>query len=150
MFGDHAGKVFQAWTGTNDQVKVDGTGGVGIVARVQQAYSYMGSPATSKQVGMYRPTFVVSDPVSFKSTIRYDFTEDTLTVPAPLPITSGSVWNSGKWNTALWGGGDTVQKQWIQSIGMGVAASLLMVAQGKGEVLWVSTDYSIVGGDGLF
>jgi hypothetical protein len=149
MFGDHTGKVYQAWTGNSDKVKVNGTGGEPILSVIQQAYSYMGSPATQKQVGMYRPTFVVSDPAAFNSTIKYDFKAETPTAPGPLPLTSHSLWNVGKWNTSQWGGGDTVQKQWVQAEGMGVAASLLMVMKTEGEVLWVSTDYSIIAGAGL-
>jgi hypothetical protein len=149
MFGDHAGKVFQGWTGHADNVKLDGTGGTGIVSRVQQAYSYMGAPAVNKQVGMYRPVFVVTSPASFNSTVRYDFKAEGVTVPGPLPLNTNSLWGVGKWNMASWGGGDAVQKRWVQSEGMGVAASLLMVMRTEGEVLWVSTDYSIVGGWGI-
>ena len=150
MFGDHGGKVYQAWTGNADKVKVDGTGGMSIESLVQQAYSYLGAVAVNKQVGMYRPTFVVSDPIAFKSRIRYDFASGSIAAPGPLPTTGTSLWNLGKWNAASWGGGDTVQKQWVQGEGMGVAASLLMVMRTEAEVLWVSTDYSIVGGEGLF
>lgn len=150
FFGSHNGKVYQAWTGNADKVAVDGTGGEGILSVVQQAYSYMGSPATQKQVGMYRPVFVVSDPAAFKSSIKYDFQAETLTAPGPLPIVGSSLWDSGIWDDNLWGGGDTVQKQWIQANGMGVAASLMMVMKTEGEVLWVSTDYSILPGSGLF
>lgn len=149
MFGDHTGTVYQAWTGNQDKVLVDGTGGEGILSVVQQAYSYLGAPATQKQVGMYRPTFVVSDPAAFKSRIQYDFKAGGLTAPGPLPPASNSVWGVGIWNEDLWGGGDTVQKQWIQAEGMGVAASLLMVMKTEGEVLWVATDYSVLPGQGL-
>lgn len=149
MFGSNDGKVYQAWTGNSDKVAVNGTGGQPILTVVQQAYSYMGSPATQKQVGMYRPVFVVSDPAAFKSTIKYDFVAEILTAPGPLPVTGTSVWDVGIWDDDKWGGGDTVQKQWIQASGMGVAASLLMVMKTEGEVLWVSTDYSIVAGAGL-
>jgi hypothetical protein len=149
MFGDHAGNVFQAWTGHSDRVQSNGTGGTAIVSRVQQAYSYMGERATQKQVGMYRPVFVVTDPAAFNSTIRYDFRAELVTTPGPMGVTSSSLWGVGVWNSSLWGGGDTVQKQWVQAEGMGVAASLLMVMRTEGEVLWVATDYSITGGWGL-
>lgn len=149
MFGGHDGKVYQAWTGNSDKVTVDGTGGEPILSIVQQSYSYMGAPATQKQVGMYRPVFIVNDPAAFKSKIKYDFAAEVLTAPGPLPPSTNSVWNSGIWNDALWGGGDTVQKQWVQAEGMGVAASLMMVMKTEGEVLWVSTDYSILPGQGL-
>jgi hypothetical protein len=149
VFGSHDGKVYQAWTGNRDKVEIDGTGGEGITSLVQQAYSYMGAPATLKQVGMYRPVFVVSDPAAFKSIIRYDFKGGSLTAPGPVPIGAASLWNAGIWNDSTWGGGDTVQKQWIQAEGMGVAASLLMIMKTEGEVLWISTDYSVLPGQGL-
>jgi hypothetical protein len=109
----------------------------------------MGSPAMQKQIGMYRPTFVVNDVVSVKSTIRYDFSTEPLTVPTPLSRTLSSTWNTGKWNTSKWGGGDIIQRPWMQAEGMGVASSLLMVMQTEGEVLWVATDYTMVGGEGV-
>lgn len=149
FFAAYDGSVYQAWTGNSDKVKINGTGGEGIVSAIQQAYSYIGSQATQKQIGMYRPTFVVNDSISIKSTIRYDFSTEGLTVPTPLPRNFASLWGTGKWGLSKWGGGDKVQKQWIQANGMGVAASLLMVMQTEGEVLWVATDYSFTGGQGI-
>ena len=149
IFGSHDGKVYQAWTGNSDKVAVDGSGGEPILSVVQQAYSYMGSPATQKQVGMYRPTFVVSDPAAFKSKIKYDFAGELITAPGPLPPATNSLWGVGNWNESTWGGGDTIQKQWVQAEGMGTAASLIMVMRTEGEVLWVSTDYSVLPGGGL-
>jgi hypothetical protein len=149
MFSDSEGTVYQAWVGTTDKVKLDGTGGIGIITSVQQAYSYLGSPATQKQVGLYRPVFVLTAPFSIKSTIRYDFSTEPLTVPNAAPKTFAALWGSGVWGTSIWGGGDLVQRVWLIAEGMGNAASLLMVGQSEGEVLWVSTDFSTVKGNGI-
>lgn len=148
-FADYKGNVYVAWTGNSDNILLNGTGGSGIVTAVQQAYSYMGQHVGQKQVGMYRPSFVVNDAVSLKSTIRYDFSTEALTVPTALPHSTASAWNTGRWGTAKWGGGDIIQRSWIQAEGMGSAASLYMVMQTEVEVLWVATDYSYIVTQGL-
>lgn len=149
-FGDYDGVVYEGWTGNKDNVLVDGTGGTSIEATAQQAYSYLQAGAVQKQVGFYRPTFVTSVPVSFNSKIIYDFESLNVSAPGLLSPVSGSLWGSGIWGLDVWGGGIYVQKEWISADGMGVAASLAMVTQTEGEVLWVSTDYSYIVGQGIF
>jgi hypothetical protein len=110
----------------------------------------MGSLASQKQVGMYRPTFIVNAPITVSSSILYDFTTKDLAAPTAPPKNYSSLWNYGLWGQAIWGGGDEVQKRWFQAEGMGVAASIRMVTQTEAEVLWVATDYSLINGKGLF
>jgi hypothetical protein len=69
-FGDYAGNVFLAWTGFSDKVKLDNTGGIGITAVVQQAFSYLtdkggGNRSNQKQVSMYRPVFITGGSLDF-------------------------------------------------------------------------------------
>jgi len=149
FFGDYDGNVWLSWSGGLDKVALDGTGGSGISALVQQAYSYLGSPTTQKQVGMYRPNFVVSTPVNFGTNIVYDFADAPIPVPGSVPSNDPSSWNSGIWNTSRWSGGTSVQRAWVQAMGIGSAASLQLSLRSTGEVLWVSTDYSFVNGEGI-
>jgi hypothetical protein len=143
FFGTYDGRVCIAWTGTQDGVILDGTGGTDIIALAQQAYSYLDSPGTQKQVGMYRPNFMVERLLSFNSTISYDFVRPELPVPGSLvdPDFSG-IWNVGRWDAAKWAGATGPQRQWVQAQGLGVAASISVITSSAGEVLWVSTDYS--------
>lgn len=149
-FGDYSGNVHIFWLGNKDAVDVDGTGGRGIIASVMQAYSYIGDAATQKQVGMYRPTFIVNAPFAVNSAILYDFSTEDLSTPTAMLQDFGALWGAGLWNSSEWGGGASVQNQWIQAQGMGMVAALRMVVQTEAEVLWVSTDYSVVKGGGLF
>ena len=149
-FGDYSGRVLKAWSGFSDGVLLDNTGGTGVTSYVQQAYSYLGQPATQKQVGMYRPTFVVTDPVAYNSAILYNFQAQDVTSPSALAADASSTWGVGLWGSAVWGGGTQVQQQWVQAEGMGFVVSLKMVIQSDSEVLWVATDYSGVIGNGLF
>lgn len=150
FFGDYNGRVLMFWISTIDDVKLDGTGGRGIISSVMQAYAYFGAFATQKQVGMYRPTFIVNAPLAVSSSILYDYAIESLPAPTSPPRSYSALWNYGLWNQAVWGGGDAVQKQWFQAQGIGVAAALRMVTQTEAEVLWVATDYSFIGGQGLF
>lgn len=149
FYGDYAGNVCQAWTGTLDNVAFDGSGGASITSACEQAYSSLGQPAAQKQVGMYRPNLLVTDSVSFNSAIAYDFDTAELLVPgAPVPSIS-ALWNTALWNTSLWAGSDKVQRSWIQSAGIGHTVSLQIAMQSTNEVLWISTDYSYIGGLGI-
>ena len=149
MFGDYSGNVWLAWSGESDGVLTDGSGGSGVLAVAQQAYSYLGAPAMQKQVGMYRPNLIVTVPVRFKSNIVYDFADSAIPVPDASSETGGSLWDVGSWNEDTWGGGTEVQRTWVQASGMGNAASLQFVLKSTGETLWVATDYSFVSGWGI-
>lgn len=153
-FGDYTGRVLLGWTGNSDNVRLDNSGGVGITAIVQQAYSYLQDKggmnrSNKKQVGVYRPIFVTGGSIGFNSAIVYDYEDDTVTVPSVIPIPGGSIWGVGLWGSALWSGGVTVSQSWRSAEGMGVAASLKMVTLSASEVLWVATDYSLVQGVGI-
>jgi hypothetical protein len=150
FFGGSNGTVYRAWNGSIDNVLLDNSGGKGIIANVQQAYNYYEQLTTQKQISMYRPTFVVEKGIAIQSTILYDFNVTTLTAPDAPARDYASLWNFGLWNQATWSGGNVVQKNWFQALGMGVAASLRMSTQTETEALWVATDYSFIGGKGLF
>lgn len=153
-FGDFTGKVYLAWTGNSDKVLLNNTGGTGITAVVQQAFSYLqdkggANRSNQKQISLYRPVFVASGPVEFDSAIVYDFKTEDNPAPGAIPAATDTLWGVGIWGADRWSGGSTVFKEWVQAEGMGVCASLKMVVASESEVLWVSTDYSLVQGVGI-
>jgi len=145
-FGDFKGRVLLAWEGNVDNVPLSGDGGTSITAVVQQAYSYMGSLGTQKQVGMYRPNLVVATPVIYNTVIQYDFEVSAIVPPDSVAIQTGNVWDSAIWGIDTWYGGTSNQRTWSQANGLGVAASICISLRANGEVLWVSTDYSHIQG----
>ena len=145
-FGDFKGRVLLAWEGNVDNVPLSGDGGTSITAVVQQAYSYMGSLGTQKQVGMYRPNLVVASPVIYNTAIQYDFEVSAIAPPDSVAIQTGNVWDSAIWGIDTWYGGTSNQRTWSQANGLGVAASICISLRANGEVLWVSTDYSHIQG----
>lgn len=149
FFGTYDGKICLAWYGYLDGVNAAGDGGTSVTCSVQQAYSYLNSPAAQKQVGMYRPTLIVERDVVFSSSIAYDFRTGSNLTPGgvpTLPDPFGARWDQGLWDQARWYGGSKQQRGWVQASGMGVAASLTMTMRASGETLWVSTDYSYKSG----
>lgn len=148
-FGDYDGNVWLAWDNYLDGVDLDGLNGNAILAECQQAYSYLGKTTTQKQVGLYRPNFVVTASATFNSAIVYDFKTPAFAVPDTSPPISGSLWGVGLWGISVWSGATSVQRAWVQAQGMGSAASIQMSLRSTAEILWVATDYSWVEGEGI-
>jgi len=156
FFGTSDGRVYRGWTGWQDEVDLDGLNGRDVKTQVQQAYSYLGSPAVQKQVGMYRPGFLVSESITFGATIEYDFLVRRLRIPsAGYSQADFSLWATagapsvldGIWDQTVWSGGVFPHRRWIQAAGLGTAASLRMSMASRSDILWVATDYSYkVGG----
>ena len=148
-FSDYEGRVCRFWVGNKDAVHLDNTGGLEVKTEVQQAYNYLGVMAVQKQVGMYRPTFITSDDITFGSRIEYDFQVRPVAVPSsPIPnAVDTALWDTALWDQGRWGGGVITDRRWVMAEGIGSAASLRMAMQSQCEVTWVGTDYSFrVGG----
>lgn len=150
FFGTASGTVLQNWVGNTDNAAVNGTGGTSITAEAQQAYTYFEKHAIQKQVSMYRPNFVLNKPIGMASKIEYDFKSTLMVAPNAAAVPDSGVWDLSSWDIGKWGGGSFVQGSWVQAQGIGQAASLRLTTQSDGEVLWISTDYSLISGEGIF
>jgi hypothetical protein len=147
FFGNSTGHILQGWTGNADHVNsINLPEGIPITALVQQAYNYFGTPANNKQVGLYRPNFLVDKSVVWKASIVYDFSFFTPVVNitpigSPMPR-----WDVAIWDQSRWAGGLHAQKEWASAAGYGFAGSLCMASRSDGEVVWVNTDYTVKSG----
>ena len=148
-FGSRSGTVGEFWFGNVDGANYDGSGGTEIFAEAQQAYSYLDRPSAQKQIGLYRPNFVVDIDVTFKSKIYYDFETSSLPTPDASAPALSTYWDAALWDTAVWVGGTRVQRYWIGAEGMGNAVSIAMLSRSKYGVLWVSTDFTTKTGMGV-
>lgn len=150
FFGTEDGFVMRGWTGFADNVSAASPAGNQIQGICQQSYNYLGAPATQKQIGLYRPNFLVSGEAVYGSSIAYDFSFQTPSIPFSSPSTSGARWDSAIWDAAIWGGSLKSQRQWACASGMGFAMSLCLNLKSTEETLWVSTDFTLVNGRGVF
>lgn len=150
FFGTAEGVVMRGWTGFADNVSAANPAGDQIQSICQQAYNYLGTPAVQKQIGLYRPNFLVAGGSVYGSAIAYDFSFQTPAIPFSPPDTTGSRWDSAIWDAALWGGSLRAQKEWSAASGMGFVASLCLNLKSTEETLWVSTDFTLISGRGVF
>lgn len=148
-FGSKNGKVYKGWYGHVDGADLTGNGGTDVVATVQQAYSYLGAPGVQKQIGMYRPTFLVASDVVYGSAVAYDFEFKTAAIGLSAPPAGSSRWDVGVWDQVVWSGSLKSQRQWSQAEGMGSAASFSYIMRSRSEALWVGTDFTYITG-GVF
>lgn len=149
FFGSRNGKVYKGWFGHVDGADTTGSNGTDVVGMCQQAYSYLGQPAIQKQVGMYRPTFLVAADVVYGSTVAYDFSFEEAAIGLSPPPMGSSRWDIGRWDQAVWSGSLKSQRQWSQAEGMGTAISFCYIIRSRSEALWVGTDYTFTSG-GIF
>ena len=147
FFGDADGKIWQAWSGNVDRVLLDDPTGDYIVGACQQAYSVMQLPGRQKQLGIYRPNFVVTADTQYGASIAYDYVFRTPQIALAVPGTDTARWDSGIWDQSFWSGALKTQREWSSAEGCGVAASICLAVRSKAELLWVSTDYTFdIGG----
>lgn len=125
-------------TGSLDNVQLDGSGGTPIPWTIFSSFQGYDSPAVRKRVQMLRPYFTTTGaPPAFSAVARYDYDltpPPPSDVPAPAPGT-GSLWDVGKWDEALWGGG---------ALAALVPFQKLLGATGEGHVVAVAlTGYAV-------
>jgi hypothetical protein len=121
-----------------------------ITATAQQAYSYFDSPGQLKRFTMVRPILQSTGGVpSVLCGISVDFdTQSQLGAVSfnPNALTEG-VWDTSKWDSAIWAGGLITTKIWQGVTGIGYTGSVNLNAASRGiELHWASTDYVMEAG----
>ena len=128
------GIVGRAWNGNNDA-------GSNIEADGKQAFNYFDTPGILKRFTMMRPTLSTNGSPGILSALNIDFDDSAITSLITYSTPSGYVWDTAKWDQALWGGGNTIQRPWqgVSGVGYCAAPRLKTVSQGI-DVHWISTD----------
>ena len=121
-----------------------------ITATAQQAYSYFDSPGQLKRFTMVRPILQSTGGVpNVLCGISVDFdTQSQLGAVSfnPNTLTEG-IWDSSKWDSAIWSGGLITTKVWQGVTGIGYTGSVNLNAASRGiELHWASTDYVMEAG----
>lgn len=133
--------VMEGWTGTQD-------GTAGIYAYAKTAYSYGRSPQSGKKVNMVRPVMTTTDDVNINLAIDTDFQTNAVTSSVATVSLGSTLWDTGVFDTDVWGGGVTQIKRWRTVSGdMGKTFSLRLGLNVKGiEVSWSATDFILEAG----
>lgn len=121
-FGGNEGCVYRADTGSAD---IDSP----ITATGQHAYSAFGSGAV-KHWKLIKPLVTSSGNVRPAIGVSSDFIEtDVLYQPSTEAVASGGVWDTSKWDSAVWGGQDLNISDWVGVTGIGTFGSIKFQAQ---------------------
>lgn len=127
-------KVCLAWSGLDDM-------GVNIVADAKSAFNYFGS-RVQKRFTLARPIISSSAVAPLAIGINTDFSDSLPAGTVSGSASSLSLWGTGTWDSALWGGGSYIFKRWQGLAGIGFCAATRVRYEGMGyEVSWISTDY---------
>ena len=108
-----------------------------------QAFSYFGSPAQLKRFTMMRPTFYASSPPAVNGQINVDFSQVPATAPLNAAYPIGSVWDdpAALWDTAIWGAGLELSRQWQGAAGVGYCGAPNIATNTNSiDLQWLATD----------
>ena len=124
--------------------------GGNITATAQQAYSYFETPGQLKRFTLVRPILQTDNglpTVLCGLSVDFDTQSQLGAVSFNPSILSTGVWDIGKWDAAIWGGGLTTTKIWQGVSGLGFAGSININVASQGiELHWASTDYVMEAG----
>src|SRR5208282_985374 len=126
-FGDGAGNLW-AVGGNQDMVLLSGTGGTDITWSLFGSFQGMNASAKRKRSHMVKPAIITPEnPISLVGETRFDFDLTTNTAPTPISTQGGgNLWDSGKWDQALWGAGVNVQAPFLGALGTGYMVAMLL------------------------
>lgn len=116
-FGGNDGVVYIA-----DQTRQDN--GAQIVADMQTAFNYFGTPSNIKQFQLVRPNLTTSGVPGITMTVNVDFSSVSPSGSVTVTPSDAGLWSDGDWGTALWGGSGLQIRDWIGVSGVGYNAAV--------------------------
>ena len=129
--------VYLADTGLSDD-------GANIAAVAKPAFNFFGSRGLRKKYNLIRPIFLIDGTVDVAVRVNVDFEDADPSDESTFTADSGSAWDAGDWDTAVWGTGEYVSKKWLTVFGLGECATIKMeTAVNNGSIKWPSTDWRI-------
>ena len=118
-FGDRSGTIW-IQSGNTDSADVNGADGDFIDWTLLSSYQNLGSPGANKRMQLARPLFLTSGAPAYQIKAVYDF---ELGEPAETglvsPAFTNSLWGTGAWDDAVWGGPEVVTYVGAGTSGMG-------------------------------
>jgi hypothetical protein len=131
-FGDNEGNMWWVFEGNADG-SVDDVIGKDLEGILLTTFQPMGEGVRLKRFLMLRPSFTSRSPPAVNAKLNNDW---TFSMPpgAPPYTTSGeSLWDSGRWNTAVWSGETNSYEAWIGCVGTGRFAAMALQVRGEAD-----------------
>jgi hypothetical protein len=149
-FGTNDNRVMKH-TGGLDNVTLDEPdGGLEIEGSILSMFSDVGAPGDNKVVQFIRPTFVGSRSPSYLVRAIYDYNLSEITgTPAGGVTTTGSLWDVGTWDAAVWGGDFLTTSELSGGSGIGRAIGIALKTSTVSDTTLVKFDVMVTKGNGL-
>jgi hypothetical protein len=109
----------------------------------KSAYNYFKTVGKNKHWTLLRPTFAATNDFSTAVSIETEFSSNLLAGSPSTTALPTDEWDSGLWDTALWGGAETITNKWVSpasKVGY-CAATRIKIASEESQVKWIATDY---------
>lgn len=133
-FGGTDGTVYQWDQGFQDN-------GAAINWECRQAFLTMGDPNLNKLWTMLRPIFRYSGTPAILFTLETDYQLLVPGVPATIPASPESGWDTALWDTAPWSDGDQITELWASVGGIGRVCTIHMRGSTMSQLSWLATDF---------
>ena len=135
-FGDTEGNAWLAFDGNADGT-VDDVPGKDLSGVLLTTFQPMGEGVRVKRFLMIRPSFTSRSPPAVQAKLNANW---NFSMPAGAPpyINAGnSLWDSGRWDTAVWSGENNSYEVWIGASGTGRYAALALQVRGEADTTFI-------------
>lgn len=133
-FGGVDGNIYQWDQGFSDN-------GSAVNWECRQAFLTMGDPGTNKLWTMLRPIFRYAGTPAILFTLEVDYQLLVPGIPASIPSTPESDWDTALWDTAPWSDGDQIVELWSGCAGEGRVCAIHMRGSTLAQLSWLATDF---------
>jgi hypothetical protein len=134
--GDASGNVWWCFVGQSDG-EVDGVPGKDLQGQCITAFSSLGEGIRVKRFLMVRASFIADTAPGVQVKLNSEW---NLALPSGAPTyTRGgnSLWDTGIWDTATWGGNGNTYEAWAGASGVGRYGSLALQVRGAADTIFI-------------
>lgn len=107
------------------------------------SYQRYGEDGIFKQVQFIRPDFWSTSLPTFNTKALYDYDISELTLLAFPPLSLGDVWDTARWDFAIWGGGESYGQHELRGAG-GIGRSVAIALRGETSVYFRLLSFDIM------
>jgi len=135
-FGDTEGNVWLGFEGNADGT-VDDVTGKDLQGILLTTFQPMGEGVRLKRFLMVRPSFTSRSAPAVQARLNNDW-NFSMPPGAPPYINAGnSLWDNGRWDTAVWSGENNSYEAWIGCTGTGRWAALALAVRGEADTTFI-------------
>jgi hypothetical protein len=136
FFGDLDGNVWLAFEGNADGT-VDDVEGKDLEGTLLTSFQPMGEGFRIKRFLMVRPSFTSRSAPAVQAQLNSDWTFGAPPGAPPYTASGTSLWDSGRWDLAVWSGETNSFAAWIGATGTGYFAALALKVRGEANTTFI-------------